>query len=328
MKNLATLRERLPSLAGRAFAITGTTSGTGFVAAQAVAEQGAKVLLLNRPSERATASLERLRTAVPDGDFIPVECDLMDFNSVKAAAATVCDTVEDLYGCVCNAGVMALKNTATEDGYDVQMQTNHLSHFLLTRELWPLLLKGAERHGEARVVTHSSIARNRVPRLEEQYLGESGPHLGDDEVHMPSMKGGRMTRYQHSKLANSVFTQTLSRKIASSDSHTVKKIRSVSAHPGASLTGLGDHLMTGWAGRYVMQPIVRMFGNDPEDATCGLLTAMAAPEAQNGVLYGPKGDAYAGPAVAAVSNPHETDPEVGDMLWRTSEAATGVSFDI
>jgi len=36
-----------------------------------------------------------------------------------------------------NAGVMALEDDATQDGYDVQMQTNHLSHFLLTQEVPP-----------------------------------------------------------------------------------------------------------------------------------------------------------------------------------------------
>lgn len=43
--------------------------------------------------------------------------------------------------------------------YDVQIQTNHLSHFLLTAELMPLLEKAAARNGDARVVSHSSIAR-------------------------------------------------------------------------------------------------------------------------------------------------------------------------
>ena len=47
----------------------------------------------------------------------------------------------------------------TEDGFDVQMQTNHLSHFLLTCELLPLLEKAANDSGEARIVNHSSIAR-------------------------------------------------------------------------------------------------------------------------------------------------------------------------
>ena len=74
---------------------------------------------------------------------------------------------------------MAFPDVATKDGYDVQMQTNHLSHFLLTRSLFYLLEKKAEAAGEARVVNHSSV-RAWVPgtRLAKRYLGKNGGNLG------------------------------------------------------------------------------------------------------------------------------------------------------
>jgi NAD(P)-dependent dehydrogenase (short-subunit alcohol dehydrogenase family) len=50
-----------------------------------------------------------------------------------------------------NAGIMAFRDEPTIDGYDVQMQTNHLSHFLLTKLLMPKLEEAAEKYGEARV---------------------------------------------------------------------------------------------------------------------------------------------------------------------------------
>ena len=67
-----------------------------------------------------------------------------------------------------------MADEATEDGFDVQMQTNHLSHFLLTRELFPLLQLGGDHYGESRVVNHSSIARLAVRRLEAKYLERRG----------------------------------------------------------------------------------------------------------------------------------------------------------
>ena len=107
------------------------------------------------------AALERLQREAPEGRFEAIDCDLQDFASVRAAIATIkasCDRLDVLCN---NAGVMALKDQATKDGYDMQMQTNCLSHFLLTKELFELLLQS----DDARVVNHSSQARLRPPRL-------------------------------------------------------------------------------------------------------------------------------------------------------------------
>lgn len=83
-----------------------------------------------------------------------------------------------------------MPDKACSDGYDVQMKTNHLSHFLLTRELLPALKAAAARTGEARVVNHSSAAR-KVPgtKLSEKYLTKNGGNLGGDGL------GARYERY-------------------------------------------------------------------------------------------------------------------------------------
>ena len=80
-------------------------------------------------------------------------------------------------------------------GYDVQVQTNHLSHFLLTKELFPLLAKAAASKGEARIVNHSSSARN-VPSvpLQDKYFGKNGGNLGGNGNSM-LFGGGRWQRY-------------------------------------------------------------------------------------------------------------------------------------
>lgn len=61
-----------------------------------------------------------------------------------------------------NVDVMCLENSATKDGYSLEVQVNHLSHWLLTFELWDLLEKKASSTGDARVVNHTSSA-SQVP---------------------------------------------------------------------------------------------------------------------------------------------------------------------
>ena len=75
------------------------------------------------------------------------------------------------------------------------MQTNHLSHFLLSKELLPLLTKTANSKGEARIVNHSSGARIFPSSpLHAKYLGKNGGNLGGNGSSM-LFGGARWQRY-------------------------------------------------------------------------------------------------------------------------------------
>jgi len=77
-------------------------------------------------------------------------------------------------------------------------------------------------------------------------------------------------RYQHTKLANIVFSAALAQKNASSPAPAVRKIRAVAAHTGVAMTGIGEHLQGGMMMK-IMTPVIRFFANAIEDATTGLL---------------------------------------------------------
>ena len=315
-------KKELPEVNGKVFAITGTTSGTGFVAARTAAELGGEVILLNRKSERATGSLEKLKQAVPKGKFVPIECDLQNFDSVRKAIEVIKDKYKKIYCLANNAGIMATPDEATVDGYDTQMQTNHLSHFLLTKELFPLLEAEAEQNGDARIVNHSSMGRLQTEHkcLEEKYFLKNGGNLGGNSITM-WLGGGKMHRYTQTKLANSVFTYALHDKLMARNS----KIRAICAHPGGSETDLGRDVEASWLFKLIMK-IAMM--QSSEDGAMGLIKGMMHPDAQSGILYGPGNRGFKGPAVPNPPKPFETDPEAIAMLWRTSEDATGVKFDL
>ncbi|CAE6909257.1 unnamed protein product [Symbiodinium natans] len=318
-------RQELPKVDGKVFVITGTTTGTGFVAAQTIAELGGEVLLLNRTSERVTRAMEKLKEAVPNGKFVSIECDLQDFASVRKAASEIKSKYSKLYCLANNAGIAASVDKATKDGYDTQMQTNHLSHFLLTAELFPLLEAQAKETGDARIVNHSSMGRLHTEHkgLEEKYFGKNGGNLGGNSITL--MGGGCFFRYFQSKLANSVFTYALHEKLKARGS----KVRAVCAHPGGSDTHLDQNMvqLSCWEDM-ILKFVMKFLIQSPEDGTMGLLLCMASPDAQSGVLYGPKDSGIYGPAVPNPTEAYETDASAQEMLWRTSEEATGIKFTL
>lgn len=206
-------------MTGKVVAITGCTSGTGKILAKACAELGAKVVMLNRASERADRALEDIRqvaSASRAPEPLLISCDFMSFKSVKEAGDQMNSALssEGLDVLVNNAVIMGFGDLATEDGCDVQMQTNHISHFLLTSLCMPLLEKAASLRGEARIVNHSSSARKMDKmqnKFDPKYVDKNGGNLGGSSNKM--FKGANFQRYQQSKLANVIFTYALDEKL-------------------------------------------------------------------------------------------------------------------
>ena len=305
-------------MGGKTVAITGCTSGTGLVLAKTCAELGAVVVMLNRPSTRADKALEQVRAISPSARFVP--CDLSTFESTRAAAAALraSDLATTGLDVLCNnAGVMGLPDTATTDGFDVQMQCNHLSHFLLVSEVWPLLETAAQQRGQARVVQHSSGAR-KYAKFNPRYLKPNGGKLGGDG--WPGY--AKWERYNQSKLANLLFAYALSTHIATERPNFKDKILSLCAHPGPAATGLQEKTV-GAGGTYLIDTIiiqsVLRIAQTTEDGSCGITRACCDPAARDMDFYGP-----AKRVGEAVVLPPERNPEAEAVLWSESLLATGV----
>jgi NAD(P)-dependent dehydrogenase (short-subunit alcohol dehydrogenase family) len=309
------------SLENKVIAITGTTSGLGYITATYLLNRGATVICLNRDSERAKKAMSEL-LAIGKGTPIAITCDNSDFESVKSAANAIISMFpEGIDVLNNNAGVMALPALpGNKDGYDLQIATNHLGHFLLTKLLLPLLEKKAEKTGEARIVTCSSEARNfNGAPITAKYFEKNAGKLGGDGF------WPRFVRYQQSKLSNAVFTYGLHNKLSSKGS----KVKAVVVHPGLSAT----HLQVTSASSGLSPCILSMLmtqGQSAEDGTLSTIIAITDSKVNSGEFWGPTVGMGWMRGTPKLIKPEKicTDPASIDLLWKVSEAAIGESFVI
>ena len=317
--------QKLPRMDGKTVAVTGCTSGTGLVFAKTLAGLGAKVVMLNRQSQRAEQAFDAVKKFAPEAKVVSIACDLGSFKSVRSAAALVIASCPEGLDILCNnAGMMVNPSEPSEDGVNLEIQTNHLSHFLLTAELWPLLEKAADERGEARVVNHSSIARTFAFHLNG---GFSGKYLKADLSKLGGNSSfSRLSRYSQSKLANTLFTHALATKQT--------KVKALSAHPGISATSLVSNTAQSGFGdarlleKLLTSPDIEM--QSTEDGTLGILSAACLPSVESDTIWGPAKSGKTGPAVP---EPIPCDYWIAcnlarqtDVLWAESLQSTGAKF--
>jgi NAD(P)-dependent dehydrogenase (short-subunit alcohol dehydrogenase family) len=245
---------------------------------------------------------------------------LQDFSSVKKAG----EIIKNKYGVVdimcANAGVMALEDKATKDGYDVQMQTNHLSQFMLIKDLMPCLKKAKDLRGSARIAIHSSSARYETRwsgggKLEAKYFEKNGGNLGGNGNSV-LFGGARWIRYHQSKLANAVLAQALNDHLDGTG------ISATVADPGLALTNLQQ--TTNSDGGMGWNMWIMRFSQTAEDGSMPILSACFKEEVGAGKIWAPSmSGGLKGPAVLKPLEPVCLDQQSRTLLWEKSEVACG-----
>ena len=210
------------SLTGQTIVITGGTTGLGLESAKRLAVGGANIILTARTTgkgEKAVSDVQQyLRDNGIDNPMVSYKIlNLDDLSAVKKVPELWSD-VKKIDVLMNNAGVMAIPDRQlTVDGYERQIQTNHLGHFVLTALLQPKLAP------DARIVNVSSQAFQFASKMRsDQSLWEPQP---DD--YSP------WVQYGQTKLANILFTEELQRRSEAAG----KQWTVVSLHPGAVATG-------------------------------------------------------------------------------------------
>ena len=137
----------IPDLTGRTAVVTGANGGLGLETARALAGAGAHVIMAARDLEKAAAAEKSIRETHPSASLEIVPLDLGSLASVREAADRILAGHDRIDLLVNNAGLMAIPERRTADGFEMQFGVNHLGHFALTSHLLPALLRApAVRH--------------------------------------------------------------------------------------------------------------------------------------------------------------------------------------
>ncbi len=125
---------------GKAYVITGPTSGIGLRTALELAKDGT-VVLVGRDGGRLAGVQKTIEERGQHA--VTVVCDLADLASVRRAAAEIAALGLPLAALINNAGIMEMRATKTAQGVDRTFATDHLGPFVLTEALLPALPDGA-----------------------------------------------------------------------------------------------------------------------------------------------------------------------------------------
>ncbi len=147
-----TLPEADRNLAGRTVVFTGGTDGIGRVAVGMLHAMGAHVVVLGRSAEKGAVLVRELTARGGPGSVRFEACDLASLTSVRDCADRIlasCDRIDALVNC---AGVNAMTDRPSADGFQMNWAVNYLAPVLLTR----LLLDRLRASAPARIVNLST----------------------------------------------------------------------------------------------------------------------------------------------------------------------------
>ncbi|MBX7447181.1 SDR family NAD(P)-dependent oxidoreductase [Mycolicibacterium sp. 3033] len=298
----------IPDLHGKTAVVTGANGGLGLASAKALAGHGAHVVMAARNQTKAASARDEILAAHPDASLEIVELDLGSLASVKAAADAIAAKHQRIDILMCNAGVMAMPQGTTEDGFDTQMGTNVLGHWALLSHLLPIVVATPG----ARVVTLSSTAQHMGRAIEP-----ADPHL------RKNFDAWRM--YGNTKLAMRHLAVGLQEQFERAGVDA----KALSAQPGLTNSDLQTTTHAeGGAGPMgaFFEWQTKTMGMSTERGALSQLRAATDPKAPGGGFYGPLFVTNGPPVRKPLVRPG-SDAAV-KALWQVAERETGLKVDV
>ena len=271
--------------------VTGASAGIGFATAVGLANK-ARLLLVGRHPERSRAALAAVRAAGGE-DAQMLHADFSSLDGVRRLADDVRSCTKHLDVLVNNAATVVLRRTVSADGYETTFAVNHLSYFLLTGLLLPLLrVKPASR-----IVNVASDAHRSAPLDLKDLQNERSYSV--------------LRVYGQSKTANILWTQQLAERLKDTT------LTANALHPGVIRTNLARG--NGFAVD-LLQRFAGLFMRSPEHGAKTSIYLATASEVE-----GVSGRYFSNCREKAPA-PHATNPDIARRLWEISETLTRFSY--
>jgi retinol dehydrogenase 12 len=276
---------------GKTVVVTGASSGIGLEVAEALARQGASLVLISRDPARGEAAVQRIAGSSSARPRLLL-ADLSRQDDVRRLADELLDSTPRIDVLVNNAGAMYRTREVTIDGIERTFALNHMAYFLLTN----LLLARLTDSGPARIVSVSSRAHRGT--------------IDFDDLQFEHGYNG-IRAYQQSKLANILFTHALAKRLQGTS------VTANCLHPGDVRSnffkGVG-----GWVEivASLTNPIIGI------SASAGAKTAVylaSSPEVEE--ISGE----YFVKCKIALPSQEARDDHAAERLWRVSEQLAGLA---
>ncbi|MFR9778978.1 oxidoreductase [Micromonospora sp. MS34] len=299
---------KIPDQRGRVAVVTGANGGLGLATATALAGHGAHVVIAARDQAKADAARRSVLATHPGASVEIVELDLGSLASVERAAARILAAHPRVDLLINNAGVMAMPQGETADGFETQLGINHLGHWALTAHLLPAIVRTAN----ARVVTVTSSAQH-----QGRPLDPDDPFLRRDY--------DAWRAYGNSKLANRHFAQGLDRQFRAAGVSAM----ALTAHPGLTNSDLQSTTVAAGGGgsrSNFFLAMTQRTGMSPERGALSQLRAATDPSATGGTMYGPRWLTVGPPVHRRLVRPG-ADAAIR-VLWEVSRRETGLDVDV
>lgn len=175
--------------------ITGSTDGIGKQTALRLARTGATIIIHGRNKDKCNKTRDEIINETGNDKVDCLTADISTRQGTESLAAAFLQKYERLDVLINNAGVFMKERKLTADGLEMTFAVNHMSYFIVTHKLLPVLMKSSP----SRIINVSSIAHQ------------------NGRIHFDNLQGEKRFEgyqaYALSKLANILFTVELADKL-------------------------------------------------------------------------------------------------------------------